>query len=150
MVVSLLAEMVPTCAISSRLLVGLRERLELVDDRLDGLLDAALEAHRVVARGHHLRALGEDRAREHGRGGGAVAGDVGGLGGDLLHHLRAHVLELVLELDLLGDRDAVLGDVRRAEGLLEDDVAAAGAERDGDGVGEDVDAAQDLARGRPD
>ena len=36
-------------------------------------------------------------------------------GGDLAHHLRAHVLELVLELDLLGDGDAVLGDARGAE-----------------------------------
>ena len=61
-----------------------------------------------------LRALGVDRLREHGRGRGAVTGDVGGLGGDLLHHLRAHVRELVLELDLLGDGDAVLGDRRRA------------------------------------
>ena len=43
---------------------------------------------------------------------------------DFLHHLRAHVLELVFELDLLGDRDAVLGDGRGAERLVEDDVAA--------------------------
>ncbi len=54
---------------------------------------------------------------EHGRGRGAVAGDVVGLLGDLAHHLRAHVLELVLKLDLLGDGDAVLGDARRAEHL---------------------------------
>ena len=74
-----------------------------------------------------LRALGVDRLRQHGGGGGAVAGDVGGLGGDLLHHLRAHVLEPVLELDLLGDGDAVLGDRRRAPLLLDDDVAAARA-----------------------
>jgi hypothetical protein len=53
--------------------------------------------------------FGEDR-----RGRRAVAGDVGGLAGDLLHELGAHVLVLVLELDLLGDRDAVLGDGRGA------------------------------------
>ena len=116
--------MVPTCAISFVVLGRLRELLELVDDGLDGLVDAALELHRVVAGGDELGALAVDRLREHGRGGGAVAGDVGGLGGDLLHHLRAHVLELVLELDLLGDGDAVLGDRRRAEALLDDDVAA--------------------------
>jgi hypothetical protein len=56
------------------------------------------------------------------------------------HHLGAHVLELVLELDLLGDGDAVLGDGRRAEGLLEHDVAALRAQGDLDRVGEDVDA----------
>src|SRR2546428_6733009 len=41
----------------------------------------------------------------------------------LLDHLGAHVLELVGELDLLGDGDAVLGDARRAERFVEDDVA---------------------------
>ena len=48
---------------------------------------------------------------------------------DFAHHLRAHVLELVVELDLLGDSDAVLGDAGSAERLVEDDVAALGAER---------------------
>ena len=57
-------------------------------------------------------ALVEDGLGEDGGGGGAVAGDVGGLGGDLLDHLGAHVLVLVLQLDLLGDGDAVLGDGR--------------------------------------
>ena len=86
----------------------------------------------------------DDRLGENGGGGGAVAGDVGGLGSDLAHHLGAHVLELVLELDLLGDGDAVLGDAGSAERLLEHDVAALGAERHLDGVGENVDAAQHL------
>jgi hypothetical protein len=84
----------------------------------------------------------DDRLGEHGRGGGAVTGEVGGLGGDLAHHLRAHVLELVLELDLLGDGDAVLGDARGAERLVEHDVAALRAERHLHRVGENVDAAQ--------
>ena len=53
--------------------------LSSLDDRLDGLVDAALERHRVVAGGDHLDALGVDGLREHGRGGRAVAGDVGGL-----------------------------------------------------------------------
>src|SRR5262249_3127259 len=70
------------------------------------------------------------------------AGRVIGLGGDLLDHLRAHVLELVGELDLLGDGDAVLGDAGGAERLVEDDVAALGAERHLDRVGERVDVAQ--------
>jgi hypothetical protein len=70
------------------------------------------------------------------------------LAGDFLHHLGAHVLVGIFELDLLGDGDAVLGDGRRAEFLVEDDVAALGAEGDLDGAGEFLDAAQDLlARG---
>src|SRR6185503_14983461 len=79
---------------------------------------------------------------EHGGGGGAVTGNIGGLGRDLAHHLCAHVLELVLELDFLRDRHAVLGDARGAERLVEHDVAALGAERNLYGIRENVDAAQ--------
>src|SRR5205807_51119 len=83
----------------------------------------------------------------NGGGGGAVAGGVGGLRGDLAHHLRAGVLELVLQLDLLGHGDAVFGDGRRAELLLDDHIAAARSERDFDRVGELVDAAQNGLAG---
>src|SRR5690606_40727086 len=85
-----------------------------------------------------------DLLGQHGRRGGAVAGDVRGLRGHLAHHLRAHVLELVLELDLLGDGDAVLGDRGGAEALLDDDVAALRTERHAHRVREPVDAGQDL------
>ena len=125
----------------------LRHLLDLAGDRLDGLLDAALDVHRVRAGGDVLRAFAVDGLGEHGGGGGAVAGDVRRLARDLAHHLRAHVLERVLQLDFLGDGDAVLGDRRRSELLVEDDVAALGAEGDFDRVGQLVDAAEDgLAR----
>ncbi len=65
-----------------------------------------------------------------------------GLLRDFAHHLRAHILELVFELDLLGDGDAVLGDARRAVGFVDDDVAALGAERHFHRIGEHLDAAQ--------
>ena len=118
--------------------------LEVLDDGLDREVDAALEVHRVHAGGNRLGAFLDDGGGEHGRGGGAVTGDVGGLGRDLAHHLGAHVLELVFELDLLGDGDAVLGDAGSAEALVEHDVAALRAERHLHGVGENVDAAQHL------
>ena len=86
--------------------------LELLDDVLDGLVHAALHEHRVDAGDDGPEALVVDRLGQDGGGGGAVAGDVGGLAGDLLDHLGAHVLVLVFELDLLGDGDAVLGDRR--------------------------------------
>ena len=125
----------------------LRVFLQLLDHGLDRKIDAALEVHRVHARGHRLRAFLDDRGGKHRRGRGAVTGDVGGLRGDLAHHLRAHVLELVLKLDFLGDGDAVFGDAGSAEALVEDDVAALGAERHLHRVGEDVDATQQtLAR----
>ena len=120
----------------------LRALLDVLDGDRDGHVDAALQVHRVHAGGHVLGTLADDRLGEHGGGGGAVAGQVVGLGSDLTDHLGAHVLELVLEFDLLGDRHAVLGGAGSAEALVDDDVAALGAERDLHRVGEDVDAAQ--------
>ena len=110
--------------------------LELFDDIGDGLIHPALHEHGIDTGDDAAEPLVVDRLGHDGRRGGAVTGDVGGLAGDLLDHLRAHVLVLVLELDLLGDGDAVLGDRGRAEGLLDDDVAALGAERHLDGAGE--------------
>ena len=60
-------------------LVGFDSFFSSATIALDGLVDAALEAHRVVPGGDHLGALGVDGPRQHGGGGGAVAGDVGGL-----------------------------------------------------------------------
>src|SRR5690606_8973162 len=81
---------------------------------------------------------------EHGGGGRAVAGNVAGLARDFLEHLCAHVLELVFELGLTGNGDAVLGDGGGAEALLDDDVATTGSHGHLDGVGEHVDAAEDA------
>src|SRR5205823_6030057 len=97
--------------------------------------------------GHRLGASLDDRLGEHRRSGGAVAGDARGLARDLAHHLGAHVLELIFELDLLGDGDAVLGDPRGAEGFLQHHVAALGAERYPYGIGENVDPAQHFVAG---
>ena len=121
--------------------------LDVLDHGRNRDVDAALEVHRVHAGGNRLGAFAHDRLGQHGRGGGAVTGGVVGLGGDLAQHLRAHVLELVLELDLLGDGDAVLGDARGAEALFDHDIAALRAQRHLHRVGEDVDAAQHAVAG---
>ena len=134
-----------TAAICSRLLTGDAVLLELGDDDLDGLLDAALDDHRVGAGGDDPEALADHRLAEDDRGGRAVAGDVVGLGRDFLEKLRAHVLERVVELDVASDRDAVVGDRRRAELLVEDDVPALGADRHLDRVGEAVNALLERA-----
>ena len=76
-----------------------------------------------------------------------VAGRVSGLGSNFAHHLRAHVLELVVELDLLGDGDAVLGDAGCAERFVEHDVAALRTERHLHRVVQNVDAAQHAIAG---
>ena len=97
----------------------LRVLLQVLDDGLDGEIDAALEIHRVHTGGHRLGTFAHNRGGEYGRRGGAVASDVRGLGRDFAHHLGAHVLELVLELDFLRHRHTVLGDARRAVRLVE-------------------------------
>src|SRR5205814_1618275 len=100
--------------------------LELVNDGDDGGFDAALDLVGIRAGGDDLEALGVDGLGVDGGGGGAVAGVLAGLLGDFLDHLGAEVFVLVLELDFLGDGDAVLGDGGGAVGLFEDDDAAAG------------------------
>src|SRR5579863_1014436 len=130
---------------------GRRDRLgaflEILDYRRDRNFDAASQVHRVHAGGDRLGALAHDRLGEHCGGGGAIAGRVIGLGGNFAQHLRAHILELVVKLDFLGNGYAVLGDAGRTEALFNNDVAALRTERHLDGVGENIDAAQHaLAR----
>jgi hypothetical protein len=110
-------------------------------------LDAPLEFHRVGAGGHLAEALTDHGLGEDGGGRGAVTGDVVGLVGDLVGELGAHVLPRVVELDLLGDGDAVVGDRGCAPLLLEHDVAALRAEGHLDGVGELVDTGLEAAAG---
>jgi hypothetical protein len=142
-----LAEMVPTWAISSFVLTFLEwSLLDLFDDLGDGLVDAALQVHRVHAGGDRLQAFAHDGLGQNGGGGGAVAGL------SLVLEATSRIIwapmfsKLVFQFDFLGDRHAVLGRARGAEGLLDDDVAALGAQRHLHGVGEDVDAAQHRSR----
>jgi hypothetical protein len=126
---------------------GLAEVLQLVADDDHGLVDATLQLHWVVASSDELAAFAEDRLGEHSGCGGAVTGVVGSLRSDFLHHLRAHVLELVVEFDLLGNGHAVLGDGGGAKALLDHHIAALGTEGDLNGIGEGVDATQHLLAG---
>src|SRR3972149_4340445 len=87
-----------------------------------------------MAGGDEFNAFGENLACQHRCGGGAVAGNVGSLARNLLDHLSAHVFELVFELDLFGDGDAVLGDIGSAVRFVQDYVSPFGPERDGSGV----------------
>src|SRR5690606_19662297 len=109
-----------------------------------GLVDAALQVHGVDAGGHELQAFLDDGLGQHGGGGGAIAGVVGGLGGDFLDELGADVLKLVFQFDFLGHGYAVLGHGGGAEGAVQHHVAAFGAHGGLDGVSQDVDAANDA------
>src|SRR6185503_4193579 len=125
----------------------LGHRLDGLDDGSATLLEAALQEHRVRTRCDVAKTLVDDRLREDDRRGRAITGDVVRLGRGLLEELRAHVLERVLELDLASDRDTVVGHRRRAELLVERDVAALRAESRLDRVGHDVDALLELLAG---
>jgi hypothetical protein len=78
---------------------------------------------------HVLQALAEDRLRQHRRRRRAVTRQVARLRRDFLHHLRAHVLDRVAQLDLLRHRDTVLRHRRRAELPVDHHVAALRAQR---------------------
>src|SRR5579863_692581 len=121
--------------------------LHIFDNRFDSAFDTAFERHGIGARSHAFHAFAKDALRQNGCGGGAVAGDIGGLRGHFAHHLRAHVLEGVLQLDFLGYRDAVFGDGWSTEFLLKHDVPALGAERHFHRVGQLVYAAENRLAG---
>ncbi len=122
-------------------------REELLGHGLDRGVDALLQGGRGSARGDVAQTLADQRLGQHGGGGGAVTRDVVGLGRHLLHELRAQVLVRVVQLDLAGDGDTVVGDGGGAELLVDDDVAALGADRHLDRVGKLVDAALEGATG---
>src|SRR5207249_2454357 len=119
---------------------GDRDLLQLLHDDLHRPLDPALERHRVRARGDRLQTLAEHRLGEHRRRRGAVARQIRRLGRHFLHHLGAHVLDRVLELNLLRDGNAVLRDGRITELLVDDNVPALGTEGDLHRLGQLVDA----------
>ncbi len=106
---------------------------------MHGLVDTALQVHRVHAGSNRLHALADHGLGQHGCGGGTVTGDVGGLGSNFLHHLGTHVLELVFQFDFLGDGNAVLGDGRGAKGLVQHHVAALGTQGHLDRIGQNID-----------
>src|SRR5690606_1085707 len=120
---------------------------QLVADLLGGLVDAALERQRRGAGGHVAQALADHGLGQDRRGGGAVTRDVVGLGRHFLGELGAEVLVALLQLDLAGDGDTVVGDRRGTELLVDDDVAAARAEGHLDGVREGVDTALERTAG---
>ncbi|CAB4996094.1 unannotated protein [freshwater metagenome] len=118
---------------------------QLVAHDGDGLVDALLQRHRVCAGCDVAQAFANERLGEHGCGGGAIAGDVVRLLGDLLDELSTDLLVGILEIDLLGDGDAIVGDRGGSPLLLQDDVTALRAEGHLDCVGEHVHAALQRA-----
>mmetsp|Transcript_26251 Transcript_26251/g.73441 ORF Transcript_26251/g.73441 Transcript_26251/m.73441 type:complete len:211 (-) Transcript_26251:127-759(-) len=103
--------------------------LQVLQDGLDGCVDAPLHVHGVHAGDDSLRAFLEDGTGKHSGSGGSVARKVIGLRRHLLDQLGTEVWHLLLESDGLGNGDAVLRDLWCAEALLDHDVSALGPER---------------------
>ena len=111
------------------------------------LLDPAANGRGVGAGGHVPGALAEDRPGQHRRRGGAVAGEIRRLRRHLVDQFGAHVLERVLEIDLLADGDAVLGHRRAAIRLVDDDITAGRTHGHGHGTGQFLHALQQFGAG---
>src|SRR5262249_59137624 len=120
--------------------------LEFFHNGMDGKVNAALQIHGITTSGNSLGAFAYYGMRKQGCGGGAIAGLIRRFRGNLAHHLRAHVLELVLELNLLRYRDTILGDAWSTERLIEHAIATLGTEAHLDRIAQDTSSAQHAVR----
>ncbi len=125
----------------------LGQLLDILGDSGDSLVDTALHCHGVGARGDVAKAFLVDGKGQDSGSGGAVAGGVAGLLGDSIHQFGAHVLEGIGKVDLLAHGDAVLGDGRTAEALVDDHIAAGRPQGHTDSVGQFLSASQKLFAG---
>ena len=104
--------------------------LNCLDSGVSGFLHTLSEDDRVCACCQVLHTFVDHSLCKDCSCGRAVACDIVCLGGDFLDQLCAHVLKIVLELDLLCDRNAVVSDRRSAVGFVKDNVSALGAQCD--------------------
>ena len=102
---------------------GFGQVFQLINDGLYSQHDSAADLHGVSAFADGVKALLGDGTSQHCGGGGAVTGLLVGVVGHILHQLGTDVLVLVLQVDALSHRHAVLGDLRAAPRLLNDDGA---------------------------
>ena len=93
-------------------------------DSSHGLVDTALEVHRVGTCCHVLESHVDDALCEYGSCGCTVAGIVASLACHALHELCSGVLKAVFEFHFLSHCHTVLGYLRCAKLLLDDHVAS--------------------------
>ena len=124
---------------------GLGVLVQLRNDGLDSCVNAALEGDGVRTGCNVTQAFANQSLSEDGCGGGAVTCDVISLLRNFLHQLGADALEGIFEVDFLSNGNAILGDDGGAPLLVENDVAALGAQGDLNGVGEEVQTALHAA-----
>ena len=105
----------------------LRLSLDTVNYSSHGLVDTTLQVHWVGTCGNILETYANHGLGKNSSGSCTITSLVAGLGGNILDELCAHVLEWILELNLLGNGNTVLGDLRSTELLVNDHVATLGA-----------------------
>lgn len=99
------------------------ELFQLVNDGFYGHHDSTADLNRVSAFADGVEALLGNGTSQHCGSGGAITSLLIGVVGHVLHQLGTDVLVLVLQVDALGHRHTVLGDLRAAPALLNDDSA---------------------------
>ena len=105
-----------------------------------GKFHAAAEFHGIRPCGHIAQAFAHHGLGENGGGGGAISCRVFGFGGHLLHQLGPQIFKGVGEFDLLGDRHAVVDNVRRSKFLFQHHIATLRADGDPHCIGQGIDA----------
>ena len=115
--------------------------LKLFNNGLHALIKAALEGDRVNTGRNILHAfahngLGQNRGRSR-----AIAHIIVGFAGHFLHQFHAGIFKLIFHFNFFSDRDAVLGNSRRAKALIQNHITAPGAQSDFNGIGQNIHAA---------
>ena len=113
--------MAATCAFSRRLLTG-RESERSASTVTRTPRSPVFQVDRAGPRGHVPDPIGKDRVRQDRGGGRAVPNRVPGALRRLADHLRAEVLDGILEAQLPGDGDPVVADNGNAELLFDQDT----------------------------
>ena len=103
---------------------GLGYGLDFLYQGLYGSLDALLQYHRVGTGSYVPHALMNHSLCQKGCSSSTVTSNVVGLGSNLAHQLCAHVLKRILQLNIPGDGNAVIGNGRSTKLLVQNHVAA--------------------------
>ncbi len=117
---------------------GDSDRADIFNNCLGALVDTVFELHGVGAGGEVLQAFVDDGLSQHGRGGGAITGDIIGPGGGFFEQLRTHVLKGVLKLNFFGNGHAIMRNGGCAKFFVEGNVATLWSKRRLDGTGQNI------------
>ena len=122
--------------------------LDKFHDFRHAFVDAAFEGHWVVPSRHIADTFAVNRLGEHRRRRRAVARHIGRLRRHFAHHLGTQIVGNVLNLDLLGNANAVFRHFWAAIRLLDDDIAPLRSERRFDRMRQHFDAVEQFLTSR--